>query len=60
MSVLVKGMKMPKNCFECRFFRDDGTVQDWSCALTNIDITVDENGKALECPCTEIDDSDLK
>lgn len=50
MSILIKGMEMPKNCEECRFLELDGAFEDdkWlsveSCVF----------GKKSNCPLVEI------
>lgn len=50
MSILFKGMDMPKNCEECRFLELDGAFEDdeWvsveSCMF----------GEKLNCPLVEI------
>ena len=64
MSVIVKGMEMPKNCDECRFcvngFTDDAPM--YECAVQSYDIVsvlVESDGKPFDfrpdwCPLIEL------
>ena len=64
MSVIVKGMEMPKNCDECRFcvngFTDDAPM--YECAVQsyeNVSVLVESGGKPFDfrpdwCPLIEL------
>lgn len=64
MSVIVKGMEMPKNCDECRFcvngFTDDAPM--YECVVQsyeNVSVLVESGGKPFDfrpdwCPLIEI------
>ena len=64
MSVIVKGMEMPKNCAECRFcvngFTDAAPVYECACeTYENVSVLVDDHGKPFDfrpdwCPLVEI------
>ena len=54
MSILIKGMEMPKNCGECPFFMDEDFT--W-CGRANYNICdgrVDRNSKPPWCDLIEI------
>ena len=53
MSILIKGMKMPRNCFECHLH------SAWICILSNEKILSKDTGVDIEkkpnwCPLVEI------
>ena len=50
MSVLIKGMTRPKNCFECPFIKwvDDGCAGCWA------DSKIHNASKPIDCPLVEI------
>lgn len=64
MSILIRGMEMPKNCKECRFcvngFTDDAPM--YECAVQsyeNVSVLVESGGKPFDfrpdwCPLTEL------
>ena len=57
MSVLIKGMEMPKNCDECElctcYVREDGTEENYRCVITFYPIhEFDERHEY--CPLVEI------
>ena len=64
MSILIKGMEMPKNCDECRFcvngFTEDAPM--YECAVQsyeNVSVLVESGGKPFDfrpdwCPLTEL------
>ena len=64
MSILIRGMEMPKNCDECRFcvngFTDDAPM--YECAVQsyeNVSVLVESGGKPFDfrpdwCPLTEL------
>ena len=64
MSVLIKGMKMPKNCAECRFcvngFTDVAPMYECACeSYENVSVLVDDYGKPFDfrpdwCPLIEL------
>lgn len=59
MSVLVKGMKMPKTCIECGWHEYYGGDYDWchACRMTGsmpIECSVVELGRADNCPLVEL------
>lgn len=53
MSVLIKGMKMPENCFHCRFSRWD--VEGGFCDLLNEDADM-RFKRHDDCPLIEVPD----
>lgn len=57
MSVLIKGMKMPKNCLVCKL-RGDGSDSRyiWDCPLTGFEYTREEGetGRLDDCPLVEV------
>ena len=53
MSVLIKGMKMPENCFQCRFSRWD--VEGGFCDLLNEDADM-RFKRHDDCPLIEVPD----
>ena len=62
--VLIKGMKMPKNCAECRFcvngFTDEAPMYECACeSYENVSVLVDDNGQPFDfrpewCPLIEL------
>ena len=52
MSVIIKGMEMPKNCAHCRFNSASGQITAL-CDLVGW-IKIKENRRADECPLAEI------
>ena len=60
MSVLVKGMKMPENCFECPCCRHDSIdrIKAEQCNLTldvfGVNNTERRSGRGLNCPLVEV------
>lgn len=64
MSVLVRGMEMPKNCAECRFcvngFTDAAPMYECACeSYENVSVLVDDNGQPFDfkpewCPLIEV------
>ena len=64
MSVLVRGMEMPKNCAECRFcvngFIDDAPMYECACqSYDNVSVLVDKEGQPFDfrpdwCPLIEV------
>lgn len=69
MSILIKGMEMPKNCDECRFcvngFTDDAPM--YECAVQsyeNVSVLVEGGGKPFDfrpdwCPLEEAEGSEI-
>ena len=53
MSVLVKGMDMPKSCGECFFYNDGGCVVTMYIVLLKRD-----EDKPKWCPLEEVEDED--
>lgn len=57
MSVLVRGMEMPKNCLTCKL-RGDGSDSKyiWDCPFTGFEYTREEGetGRLDECPIAEV------
>ena len=51
MSILIRGMEMPKNCLECNFSaqEDDG---EWYCPFTKVYAL--NIGRQVECPLVEV------
>lgn len=51
MSVLIKGMKMPQNCYDCRLLYDC-----YSCKVTGARIDYDrcDNERLADCPLIEL------
>lgn len=64
MSVLVRGMKMPKNCAECRFcvngFTDEAPMYECACqSYDNVSVLVEKDGQPFDfrpewCPLIEL------
>lgn len=52
MSVLIKGMEMPKNCHECRLY--EGDIYYCSAADKEIDILDSSEGKCQFCPLVPV------
>lgn len=50
MSLMIKGMDMPKSCFECRFYQNE---MDY-CEVTDTDYPFLEELKLKDCPLSEI------
>ena len=53
MSVLIKGIKIPKNCIQCEWHEEYGGDYDWchACRLTgSMPIDNAETGRADDCP----------
>ena len=50
MSVLIKGMKMPRSCWECPLF-DDKSMQ---CLILRCEIRTDQAMTASCCPLVEV------
>lgn len=50
MDLIIKGMDMPKSCFECRFYQSD---MDY-CEATGTDYPFLEEVKLKDCPLTKI------
>ena len=55
MSVIVKGMEMPKNCAGCEFHgrMDDPIVAQHWCKKTGENILTPYNGRGKDCPLGE-------
>ena len=57
MSVLIKGMEMPKSCDECElctcYVREDGTEENYRCVITFYPIH-EFNERHEYCPLVEI------
>ena len=56
MSILIKGMKMPKNCYDCPFIRAS-YAGDYYCAMGNStedDLKKICGQKMADCPLVEI------
>lgn len=59
MSVVIKGMQMPKTCCECEWHEYYGSDYDWchACRMTGsmpIEYSVAELGRANDCPLVEL------
>ena len=52
MSLLIKGMKMPKNCIECVFYRAPSQDYDYCC----ISSAIPKGYIPADCPLIEIPD----
>lgn len=50
MDLIIKGMDMPKSCFECRFYQSD---MDY-CEATGTDYPFLEEVKLKDCPLVEV------
>ena len=50
MSILIKGLEMPKNCLECVFYRRTDPVYDYCC----ISSTTPKEYVPNDCPLVEI------
>lgn len=50
MDLIIKGMDMPKSCFECRFYQSD---MDY-CEATGTDYPYLEEVKLKDCPLVEV------
>ena len=57
MSILIKGMKMPKNCLTCKL-RGDGSDSKyiWDCPFTGLEYTREEGEtrRLDDCPLVEV------
>ena len=53
MSLLIKGMDMPKCCAECQM-RYMAIGYDWECVFTNDDVRDYDQKRLSNCPLTEI------
>ena len=51
MSVLIKGMEMPKNCGECHFLHNEG-FKEWCCLTESEDFNYDIIPSS--CPLVEV------
>ena len=64
MSILIKGMEMPKNCFECPFgmrnyialrrVESKLVSNDWACVITHKAVTSTKRNRF--CPLEEAED----
>lgn len=54
MSVLIKGMEMPRNCCECAIRSYDANGQEEYCPITEIECL--SIGRQDACPLTEVID----
>lgn len=58
MSVLIKGMEMPKSCWECTLSYEELIPADWSvclrCAIDNSQVLAHRDDKAYDCPLVEV------
>ena len=52
MSILIKGMKMPKNCLECDIRGYDANAGEEYCPITNIAAL--NIGRQKDCPLVEL------
>lgn len=52
MSVVIKGMKMPKSCMECQFHWE-GIIQRCGLKMMSINVT-DSHGFPHDCPLVEL------
>ena len=50
MSVLIKGMEMPKNCLECTFYRKEDPIYDYCC----ISYATPQGYIPSDCPLVEL------
>ena len=60
MSVLIKGMKMPKSCAEC-FMSKEEDMNDMGARFyykINCKHEIDYEGKPCDCPLVEISDDE--
>ena len=57
MSVVIAGMKMPKNCYECSISHPKGLDEPWNyaCFATMKDVTCDDDSRNRDCPLKSID-----
>jgi len=53
MSLLIKGMNMPKSCSDCAM-RYMAIGYDWECVFTNDDVRDYDKKRLSNCPLTEI------
>jgi hypothetical protein len=56
MSILIKGMKMPKACYECRMYEAD--IYYCGAAERDIDIPSSDEGRCSFCPLIELPDAE--
>ena len=56
MSVLIKGMEMPKSCDKCQFNRLDPTGEILLCDLTLFAVSWDEKERPFDCPLISVPD----
>lgn len=59
MSILIKGMEMPKSCWHCEFCRDglDEHVQHYDyCVALDMNILISQTERHENCPLIEIKD----
>lgn len=54
MSVLIKGLKIPKTCYECQMYEAD--IYYCSAAEREIDIPSSDEGRCSFCPLIEMPD----
>ena len=52
MSVLIKGMEMPKNCLECELKALGALLDEYYCPITKIDCL--SIGRQNDCPLEEV------
>ena len=52
MSILVKGMRMPKACYECRMYEAD--IYYCAAAERDIDISSSDEGRCSFCPLAPV------
>ena len=52
MSILIKGMEMPKNCLECTFYRKTDPIYDYCC----ISSAVPKGYVPEDCPLIPVPD----
>lgn len=62
MSVLIKGMEMPENCYECPCLRHDSIdgMRAYQCNITMILHDGIGDGRPDWCPLVEIQEDDMK
>ena len=53
MSVLIKGMDMPKSCLDCRLFYDESETECW-CKANELHAKRDLRTRHPNCPLVEI------
>ena len=54
MSILVKGMIMPKNCFECPMMTDYDTCGFYAMRSSRSELEAQWNARPDDCPLVEI------